>query len=79
MAVEALAPVPVALPLLAAAVLVASAPVIPELLTNVIAVAISGAATLACAALLAGSANGPIVYWFGGWARATGWRWASRS
>ncbi len=64
---EVLAPLAVAVPLLGAAVAAACDNFTPrpvyELLSGAVALATLGI----CLALLVGSANAPIVYWFGGW------------
>jgi multicomponent Na+:H+ antiporter subunit D len=65
--VDALAALPVALPLLVAAALVAIAPVCSRRLADAVAVGTAAATAVACAALLAASLDGSVVSWFGGW------------
>jgi multicomponent Na+:H+ antiporter subunit D len=65
--VDALPAMPVALPLLVAAALVGLAPVCSRRMADTVAVGTAAAVTAICAALLASSVDGPVVYWFGGW------------
>jgi multicomponent Na+:H+ antiporter subunit D len=65
--VDALPVLPVALPLLVAAVLVGLAPVCPRRVADTAALATAAVVTVCCLALLADSLDGPVVYWFGGW------------
>jgi multicomponent Na+:H+ antiporter subunit D len=65
--VGALPALPLAVPLLVAAALVALAPVIRRKVADAVALATAIAVTALCAALLVRTADGPIVYWFGGW------------
>jgi multicomponent Na+:H+ antiporter subunit D len=65
--VDALPALPVALPLLVAAALVALAPVASRRLADSVALATAAVVTVLCAALLAASLDRPVVYWFGGW------------
>jgi multicomponent Na+:H+ antiporter subunit D len=65
--VDALPALPVALPLLVAAALVALAPVSSRRLADSVALGTAAVVTVLCAALLAASLDGPVVYWFGGW------------
>ncbi|HYN18888.1 MAG TPA: NADH-quinone oxidoreductase subunit E, partial [Actinomycetes bacterium] len=64
---DALPALPVALPLLVAAVLVGLAPVCPRRVADAAALATAAAVTVLCGALLAECLDGPVVYWFGGW------------
>jgi multicomponent Na+:H+ antiporter subunit D len=61
------AALPVALPLLVAAILVGLAPVCPRRAADAAAVATAAVVTLLCLALLVRSLDEPVVYWFGGW------------
>jgi multicomponent Na+:H+ antiporter subunit D len=65
--VDALAPLVVALPLLAASVLVGGLTVIPRAAVDAICVAVAVAVAAMAAVLMVRSADGLIVYWFGGW------------
>ena len=67
LSVDALPALPVALPLLVAAVLVGLAPVCPRRVADTAALATAAVVTVCCLALLADSLDGPVVYWFGGW------------
>jgi multicomponent Na+:H+ antiporter subunit D len=58
---------PVAVPLLVAAALVGLGPLVRRRLADTVAVATAAAVTALCAVLLARTAGGPVVYWFGGW------------
>jgi multicomponent Na+:H+ antiporter subunit D len=58
---------PVALPLLVAAILVGLAPVCPRRAADAATVATAAVVTLLCLALLVRSLDEPVVYWFGGW------------
>src|SRR6185437_5021287 len=62
-----LAPLPVALPFLAAALLLATSPRLPRRLVDLIAIATAAMTMVVCAALLAASQRGLLVYWFGAW------------
>ena len=64
---DAVAALPVALPLLVAAALVGLAPVGPRRAADAAAVATAAVVTVLCLVLLARSLDGPVVYWFGGW------------
>jgi multicomponent Na+:H+ antiporter subunit D len=59
---------PVALPLLAAAALAGGALVLPRRVVDVVALLTAAVVAALCVGLLAGSADGPAVTWFGGWA-----------
>jgi multicomponent Na+:H+ antiporter subunit D len=65
--VEALPALPVAVPLLVAAVLVGLGHVIRRKAADAVALATAVVVAALCAALLARTAGGPVVYWFGGW------------
>jgi multicomponent Na+:H+ antiporter subunit D len=65
--VDALPALPVAVPLLVAAVLVGLAPLVRRQLADAVAIGTAAAVTALCAALLVRTAGGPVVYWFGGW------------
>jgi multicomponent Na+:H+ antiporter subunit D len=62
-----LVPLPVAIPLLSAALLVAVSHFLPKRLPDIVALLVSAATTVICALLLVDSAGGTLVYWFGGW------------
>jgi multicomponent Na+:H+ antiporter subunit D len=62
-----LVPLPVAIPLLGAAVLVAVSHFLPKRIPEVAALFVAAGTTVVCALLLVDSADGTIVYWFGGW------------
>lgn len=66
MSVHELTPLPVALPLLAAAAIVVTSSA-PRLLHDVLATATAAAMTVLCAILVAHSQHRPIVEWLGGW------------
>ncbi|HET6879028.1 MAG TPA: proton-conducting transporter membrane subunit, partial [Pirellulales bacterium] len=57
----------IAIPLLAAAVLMALSKVAPRRLSDVVALAVTGAVLGLCLLLARRAVEGPIVYWFGGW------------
>jgi multicomponent Na+:H+ antiporter subunit D len=65
--VSALPALAVAVPLLVAAALAGLWPVVHRRLADAVAIATAAAVTGLCAALLARSAGGVVVYWFGGW------------
>ena len=62
-----MAALPVALPLLVAAILVGLAPVCPRRAADAATLATAAVVTLLCLALLVRSLDKPVVYWFGGW------------
>ena len=62
-----LIPLPVAIPLLVAAVIAAAEPIMPRRLLDTVAILAAGAVAVICGLLLMRSGNGPLVYWFGGW------------
>jgi multicomponent Na+:H+ antiporter subunit D len=65
--VDALPALPVALPLLVAAILVGLGPICPRRLADTVALATAAVVAVLCAALLVRSLDGLVVYWFGGW------------
>jgi multicomponent Na+:H+ antiporter subunit D len=65
--VRALPALAVAVPLLVAAALAGLWPVFHRRLADAVAIATAATVTGLCAALLARSAGGVVVYWFGGW------------
>ena len=62
-----MAALPVALPLLVAAILVGLAPVCPRRAADAATLATAAVVTLLCLALLVRSLDETVVYWFGGW------------
>ena len=62
-----MAALPVALPLLVAALLVGLAPVCPRRAADAATLATAAVVTLLCLALLVRSLDETVVYWFGGW------------
>jgi multicomponent Na+:H+ antiporter subunit D len=62
-----LTPLPVILPLLAAAALTATSSLTPRRVADTVATLVAVAATALCAVLLAQSTAAPLVYAFGGW------------
>jgi multicomponent Na+:H+ antiporter subunit D len=70
--VSLLPPLPVALPLLVAALLVGAGPLVRRRLADAAAIATAAAATVVTAVLYSRSAAGPLVYWFGGWTPRSG-------
>lgn len=58
---------PVAIPLLVAAIIAAAEPIVPRRLLDAIAILTAVAVAIICGLLLMRAANGPLVYWFGGW------------
>jgi multicomponent Na+:H+ antiporter subunit D len=62
-----LAPLAVAIPLVAAALLVAVAAVVPRRLVDLMACGASIACVVLCALVLDDASDGTLVYWFGGW------------
>lgn len=67
MTLAALAPLPVALPLAVAALLLASAHYLPPRWPDAIGVLTAAAVGIIAAGLAGAAAQAPIVYWFGGW------------
>ena len=68
----ALAPLPVLVPLVAAAAIVAARRLAPVGVTNAMAIAAAAAVTIISIALFLRAGNGDIVYWFGGWTPRNG-------
>jgi multicomponent Na+:H+ antiporter subunit D len=62
-----LPPLPVALPLLIAALLMGGAPVFSRRVADGVATFIAAVVTSLCFLLMLRSSSAPIVYWFGGW------------
>jgi multicomponent Na+:H+ antiporter subunit D len=62
-----MAALPVAIPLLMAAILMAAATVLPRRLADSAATATAAAVAALCGILMLQAASSPIVYWFGGW------------
>ncbi len=62
-----LPPVPVAGPLLVAGLLLASGSLLPRRMPDVVAIVTALVAAAACAAMTVRAADGPLIYWFGGW------------
>ncbi len=62
-----LAPLPVVLPLIIAAVLIALGSAVSRRILDLLSLLASGAVLAICVWLLFCSAHSPIVYWFGGW------------
>jgi multicomponent Na+:H+ antiporter subunit D len=69
---DALAPLPVAIPLLSAAVLTATGAFMPRRLDDVIGIAAAAGCTVISVLLLLHSTGHDFVYWFGGWKPRTG-------
>ncbi len=67
-----LAPLAVAVPIIAAGVLAATASVASRRLADIVAVLTAAASTTLCAILLAHSGHHQVVYWFGGWQPRSG-------
>ncbi|HWE60079.1 MAG TPA: proton-conducting transporter membrane subunit [Chloroflexota bacterium] len=61
------APLPVAIPLLVATLLIAGRPVLGRRADDIISIAVSAAVAVICSVLLWQAQRGTIVYWFGGW------------
>jgi multicomponent Na+:H+ antiporter subunit D len=62
-----LAPVAVATPLVTAAVLVATASIVPRRVVDALSCAAAVACVVLCALVLDDASDGTLVYWFGGW------------
>lgn len=62
-----LAPLPVAIPLLVAAVVMGASRILPRWLTDMLAIVTSLGVLGICVTLLRQAQNGTINYWFGGW------------
>jgi multicomponent Na+:H+ antiporter subunit D len=65
--VSALAPLAVAVPMVLAALLVGAAAVVPRRVLDVGCLLAAAAVAVMCALVLSDSADGQVVYWFGGW------------
>jgi multicomponent Na+:H+ antiporter subunit D len=65
--VSQLAPLAVAVPMLAAAALAAGAHRLPARADDLLGIAVAGTTAVLCALLLHRSAEEPIAYWYGGW------------
>jgi multicomponent Na+:H+ antiporter subunit D len=63
---------PVAIPFLAAAALVAGTLVLPRRVVDVVSVLTAGTVVGLCVALLVRSSTGPVATWFGGWTPRNG-------
>jgi multicomponent Na+:H+ antiporter subunit D len=64
---RSLAPLPVAVPLVAAAVLAATGTFLRRWMIEAVAMAVALAATGMCVALVVGTTDGAVIHWFGGW------------
>jgi multicomponent Na+:H+ antiporter subunit D len=65
--VQAVAPLAIAVPLLAGPLLAATDVVARRWFADAVAIVAAGASAVLCALLLAHAADGPIVVWLGGW------------
>jgi len=65
--VSSLAPLPVAIPLIAAAVLMGLGHWVPVRLARLFAVVVSLSVLVLCAVLVVGSRHSLVLHWFGGW------------
>jgi multicomponent Na+:H+ antiporter subunit D len=65
--VEVLAPLPAAVPLVAAALLAAASHLVPRRIGDPVAIAVAAFAAVVSTILLCRSAAAPVEYWFGGW------------
>ncbi|MBE7245331.1 MAG: NADH-quinone oxidoreductase subunit E [Actinomycetospora chiangmaiensis] len=63
----ALLPLPVAIPLCICAALLASAHLLPGRLPDILATATALVVAVLCGTIAVHAADGPLVYWFGGW------------
>ncbi len=63
----ALTPLPIAIPLIAAALLVALRHIAPRAVRDLVALAVGIGVTVVCAILLARTTQHPFAYWLGGW------------
>lgn len=63
-----LAPLPVAIPIVMAALLIAMSPLLSRVWRDILAIAAAAGTAAVCALLLTQSMHGSIVYWLGGWA-----------
>jgi multicomponent Na+:H+ antiporter subunit D len=62
-----LAALAVAVPMIAAAALLAAATIVPRRLVDIGAVLAAFASAVLCARVLSDTGDGTVVYWFGGW------------
>ena len=62
-----LAPLAVAVPMIAAAALVAVSAVVPRRVVDALALGVAVACVVLCALVLDDASDGTIVHWFGGW------------
>ena len=69
---QQLAPFPVVIPLLIAALLSALSDVLPRRLIDLLATATAAAVFVICGLLALATTHSPLVYWFGGWAPLKG-------
>ena len=67
-----LPPLPVAGPLILAAVLLAFSRVLPRTVPDMLAILMASAVAALCIVMAAHAGSGPLVYWFGGWAPRPG-------
>jgi multicomponent Na+:H+ antiporter subunit D len=70
--VSHLAPLPVAVPMLVAALILATAPFLPRWLADALAIATAAIVTGLCLALVRASSRGMVIHWFGGWRPRSG-------
>ncbi|WP_342105834.1 complex I subunit 5 family protein [Methylobacterium sp. SI9] len=63
----ALLPLPVAIPLVVCAVLLATAHLLPGRVPDILALLAAVAVAILCAVIAVQAADRPLVYWFGGW------------
>ena len=63
----ALLPLPVAIPLVVCAAMLATAHLLPGRLPDILATLTALSVAILCAVIAARAADGPLVYWFGGW------------
>lgn len=64
---DVLAPLPLAVPLLVAALLMAGRPVLHRRVQDSISIAVAGVIAVICGLLLWQAQRGTVVYWFGAW------------
>ncbi|SDM43328.1 multisubunit sodium/proton antiporter, MrpD subunit [Methylobacterium phyllostachyos] len=62
-----LLPLPVAIPLVVCAVILTTAHLLPGRLPDILAIGAAVSVAVLCAVIARYAAQGPIVYWFGGW------------
>ncbi len=63
----ALLPLPVAVPLVVCAAMLATAHVLPGRLPDILATLAALTVAVLCGVIATHAADGPLVYWFGGW------------